>query len=158
MFRHTIWTRCPDSMSRRSNMTAIALDSDVRRLADGLVEFLETGTPQEGLFADDVFCDLSIPSWRLQAEGVVDTVGLRRMGHPGTGKVLHTRVDETATGFVLEYDETWDDAKGAGWYARQLVRIDVSDGKISQMSVYCTGDWDEARQAEHRATVELLRP
>ncbi|HEV8462869.1 MAG TPA: hypothetical protein VGQ38_19440 [Gaiellaceae bacterium] len=139
-------------------MTAIALDSDVRRLAGGLVEFLETGTPPEGLFAEDVFCDLTIPHWRLQAEGIGETVGLRHMSHPGPGKVLHTRIDETATGFVLEFDESWDDDKGTGWYARQLMRADVTDGKISQLSVYCTGDWDEARQAEHRATVELLRP
>ena len=35
-----------------------------------MVRFLETGTPPEGLFRADVFCDLTIPQWRLQAQGV----------------------------------------------------------------------------------------
>jgi len=39
-----------------------------------------------------------------------------------------------------------------------LFRADVSDGAISQLTVYCTGDWDRARVAEHAAAVRLLRP
>ena len=31
-------------------------------------------------------------------------------------------------------------------------------GGISAISVYCTGDWDEAQVAAHRQTVKLLRP
>jgi hypothetical protein len=26
------------------------------------------------------------------------------------------------------------------------------------LSIYCTGDWDEARQREHAAAVQLIRP
>jgi len=29
---------------------------------------------------------------------------------------------------------------------------------IAEMSVYCTGDWDEARQFEHASAVKLIRP
>ena len=29
---------------------------------------------------------------------------------------------------------------------------------IAELTVYCTGDWDEARQREHAAAVELIRP
>lgn len=35
---------------------------------------------------------------------------------------------------------------------------DVLDGSISAISVYCTGDWDEAFQARHAREVALLRP
>jgi len=39
-----------------------------------------------------------------------------------------------------------------------MLRADVVDGAIAQLSVYCTGDWDEARQREHRVAVPLVRP
>ena len=60
-------------------------------------------------------------------------------------------------GFVLEVEESWHD-RGEDWYCRELFRADVTDGRISSLSVYCTGDWDAARVAEHRTAVHLLRP
>ena len=39
-----------------------------------------------------------------------------------------------------------------------MMRIEVTDGAIAGLTVYCTGDWDEARQAEHAAAVTLIRP
>ncbi|MFN8035540.1 MAG: hypothetical protein U0V73_06370 [Acidimicrobiia bacterium] len=126
-------------------------------LADRFITFLETGTPPDGLFRDDVFCDFTMPQWRLQAGGVDGLVALRRAGHPGPGRVPRTRLDATATGFVLELEEEWEQG-GESWYCREMFRADVSDGLVSQLSVYCTGDWDRARVARHAATVELLRP
>jgi hypothetical protein len=137
-------------------MQAIALDSRTKLLSAQLIEYFETGTPPEGLFADDVFCDLTIPHWRLQAQGVDGLVELRRAGHPAAGSV-RSRLDETATGFVLEFEERWVD-KGTTWYAREIARADVGDEGITQLSVYCTGDWDAAHEDEHRRSVELLRP
>ena len=29
---------------------------------------------------------------------------------------------------------------------------------VAELAVYCTGDWDEARQREHARTVTLLHP
>jgi hypothetical protein len=128
-----------------------------RDLAGKFVEFLETGTPPEGLFTANVFCDFTMPQWRLQASGIEDAVRLRKGGHPGPGRVPRTRFDATATGFVLGVEEEWDQ-DGEPWYCRELFRADVADGSISQISVYCTGDWDRARVAHHAATVQLLRP
>jgi hypothetical protein len=39
-----------------------------------------------------------------------------------------------------------------------MFRADVTDGAISEVSVYCTGDWDDALVARHRNEVALLRP
>jgi hypothetical protein len=36
--------------------------------------------------------------------------------------------------------------------------VELEGGSIKSLSVYCTGDWDEARQAAHAREVELLRP
>jgi hypothetical protein len=136
---------------------ALEIHGSTRRLAENLVDFLETGAPREGLFASDVFCDFTLPHWRLQAAGVEGLLALRRAGHPGPGRVVRTRLDETATGFVLEVEERWEDG-GKRWYARELMRADVGGEGISQLSVYCTGDWDEEREALHRRDVTLLRP
>jgi hypothetical protein len=124
---------------------------------DRFVRFLETGQVSDGLFAPDVFCDLTVPTWRLQAEGVPDTVGLRLGGHPSPSRVTVRRVDPIPSGFVVEFEERWrDDADD--WYCRELIRADVTDGAITQLSIYCTGDWDTARVAEHAAAVRLPRP
>ena len=39
-----------------------------------------------------------------------------------------------------------------------MMRIEVAEGTIAEITVYCTGDWDQARQAEHAAAVTLIRP
>jgi hypothetical protein len=128
-----------------------------RELAAKLIEFLETGSAPEGLFTADAFCDFTMPQWRLQAQGAGDIIRMRQSGHPGPGRVPRTRFDPTATGFVLEVEEEWE-AGGESWYCRELFRADVAGGAIAQISVYCTGDWDRARVAQHRETVPLLRP
>lgn len=131
-------------------------ERSTREVADDLVSFLETGTPPEGLFAAEVFCDFTMPQWRLQAAGIEEVVALRKGGHPAPGRVPRSRLDATTTGFVLEVEEEWDQ-DNESWYCRELIRADVSDGAISQLSVYCTGDWDSERVARHAATVQLLR-
>jgi hypothetical protein len=134
-----------------------AATTDVRTTADLLIAFLETGTPPDGLFDPDVFLDFTMPTWRLQALGVHDAVALRRAGHPAPGRVPRSRFDPTTTGFVLEVEETWAD-NGDSWYCRELFRADIGPSGITGLSVYCTGDWDSARVAEHARQVTLVRP
>lgn len=122
-----------------------------------MIEFLETNTVPAGLFADDVFCDFTVPTWREQATGLPAVVNLRRAGHPSTGRVPRWRCDPTPTGFVLEVEETWED-KGETWYCREMIRADIEGERIASVSVYCTGDWSPSRIAEHARCVRLLRP
>ena len=138
-------------------MTAV-LPADLRTVADAFVAYLETGDPGDGLYAPDVFLDFTMPRWRLQAAGIEDALALRRAGHPGPGRVPRSRFDPIPTGFVLEVEETWDDDAGERWYCRELFRADVGPEGITAMSVYCTGDWDRARVAEHAREVTLIRP
>ncbi len=130
-----------------------------QRVASLLIRFLETGTPPPGLFAATVFCDFTSPRWRLQAEGVREVVELRRAGHPVPGTVTRSRCDPTPTGFVLEIEEEWAHG-GETWYARELLRADVTGdrGEIAELAVYCTGDWARSRRAQHAREVRLLRP
>jgi hypothetical protein len=137
----------------------VALDpTRTDELAAGLVRYLETGEAAPGLFAPAVFCDFTMPTWRIQGKGVAAVLALRSAGHPYQGRVPRHRVDHTARGFVLEFEEEWVDEKGAAWYCREILRADIAPDGIVDLAVYCTGDWDEARVAEHTLAVELIRP
>ena len=140
-------------------MTTVPTRQQTRahELAERLIAFLETGVVPDGLLAPDVFCDFTMPTWRLQASGIENVVGLRLAGHPGAGTVPRWRFDSTPSGFVLEVEEEWQ-AAGERWTAREMFRADLGDEGITQLSVYCTGDWDAARRAEHAAAVTLIRP
>jgi hypothetical protein len=129
----------------------------VRDLSEKLIRFLETGDVPEGLFRPDVFLDLTMPTWRVQTVGAEDLIAVRKEGHPGPGTVTRWRADPTPGGFVFEFEERWN-SEGQPWYAREMMRIEVTDGAIAELTVYCTGDWDEARQAEHTEAVTLIRP
>jgi hypothetical protein len=122
-----------------------------------LIAFLETGTAAAGLFAEDAFVDFTLPRWRLQAQGLRDVIQLRLNGHPSPGRVPRSRCDPTPTGIVLEVEEAWQD-KGESWYCRELFRAEVRGESITSLAVYCTGDWDQKRRAQHASEVQLLRP
>jgi hypothetical protein len=130
---------------------------EAQQLAEKLVEFLETGESAPDLFASDVFLDLTLPRWRIQAQGIAQLVAVRREGGHVRGRIPRWRCDPTETGFVLEFEERWHHA-GDDWYARELARVEVKAGAIAALSVYCTGDWDSAREAEHAREVRMLRP
>ena len=138
-------------------MSAVAAESRARKLSRDLIAFLESGSAPDGLFAPNVFFDVTVPHWRLQAEGRSEAVTLRRQQHPAPGRVVRSRLDETSSGFVLEFEERWHE-RGRDWYAREIARADIDESGITQLSVYCTGDWDDAREDEHRRAVRLLRP
>lgn len=121
-----------------------------------LIQYFETGTAPDGLFAPDVFADVSLPQWRLQTATAADLLALRETSHPYPGQVRVQRVEATARGFTIEFEERWDH-DGQRWYCREMIRADVVDDSIAELSVYCTGDWDEARQREHATTVRLIR-
>lgn len=122
-----------------------------------LIRFLETGTAPEGLFAPDIFADLSMPHWRVQTATAEEILAVRAEGHPFPGQVRVERVEQTDHGFTIEFEERWDH-EGQRWYCREMIRADVAEDSIVEMSIYCTGDWDQAKQREHADAVKLIRP
>ena len=122
-----------------------------------LIRFLETGSVPSGLFAPDVFADLSLPHWRIQAANAEQILAIRADDHPWPGQVRVERVEQTGHGFTIEFEEHWD-SEGQRWYSREMIRADVVDDSIVELSIFCTGDWDEARQREHAEAVQLIRP
>lgn len=139
-------------------MTAtVAAPAGARVLAERFIAYLETGEADPGLYAPDVFLDVTLPRWRLQARGREAALTVRRESHPQPGHVPRWRVDPTPSGFVLEVEETWTDGDEQ-WYCRELFRADIGPDGIRELAVYCTGDWDTARRHEHREAVQLIRP
>ena len=115
---------------------------EARELAQRFIEFLETGEVPDGLFTADVFCDFTLPKWRLQAAGIDGVVALRKAGHPGPGEVPRWRCDATENGFVLEFEERWQQ-DGKDWYSREIARADAPDAD---------------HRAQPAASVKLIRP
>lgn len=133
------------------------IDTDAKRLASDFVRFLETGEVPENLFAPDVFSDVTLPTWRLQAEDAEGLIGMRRESHPAPGRVPQQRLDVIPGGFVLEFTEAWEEG-GTEWTSREMARADLRGGRIVAISIYCTGDWSPERVAEHARSVTLLKP
>lgn len=146
----------PDASARGGAATATHGQRAANAVVADLIRFLETGTVPDGLFAADAFADLSLPRWRVQAATAAEIIAIRAEGHPCPGQVRVERVEETGHGFTLEFEERWAD-EGQRWYCREMIRADLAGGSIAELSIYCTGDWDEARQREHAAAVRLLR-
>lgn len=143
-----------DTMTSTSTSVAAEVDASAARL----VEWLESGVAPEGTFAADCFTDLSLPLWRVQFETGAATVAARRELHPFPGEVRVERVDRTGSGFVIAFEERWRH-EGQNWYCREQIAADVNEaGELTELRVYCTGDWDEQRQAEHATEVKLARP
>jgi hypothetical protein len=138
--------------------TTTRIPPDTAELAAAVVRFLETGVAEPGLFAPDVCWDFTQPTWRTQSAGRAATIALRTDNHPWASRVTRHRVDPTARGFVLEFEEEWVDDAGTPWYCREILRADVGPEGIVELAVYCTGDWDPARIAAHAAAVALPRP
>ena len=129
---------------------------DTSAVVAKLIQFLETGSVPDGLFAPGVFADLSLPQWRVQAGTAEEILALRAEGHPCPGQVRVERIEQTGHGFTIEFEERWDSG-GQRWYCREMIRADVAGDSIAELSIYCTGDWDEARQREHAGAVHLIR-
>jgi hypothetical protein len=130
---------------------------DTTTAVANLITFLETGRVPADLFAPDVFTDLSLPQWRVQTATADEIIAERMAGHPYRGQVRVERVEPTDHGFTIEFEESWEN-EGQQWYCREMIRADVVDATIVEMAVYCTGDWDAAKQREHRTAVQLIRP
>ena len=90
----------------------------VDRVSRRFVRYLETGAEPEAVFTEDVFLDFTLPQWRLQAQGLADVHAVRLRGHPATGTVSRWSAHPTPTGFAMEAEERWRDAK-SDWYCRE---------------------------------------
>lgn len=110
----------------------------------------------DGLFAPDAFFDLLPPFWRFQLQGPDAFIAQLRAIAEGEITSRVVRVVPSATGFVMEHEETMRGAKTE--VARKIWLCDVADGRITAATCYCNGGWDDDLRARHAAEAPMIRP
>jgi hypothetical protein len=126
------------------------------RLSAAFNRAFETLEAEAGVLADDAFFDLYPPFWRFQIQGADAIVAQLRAISQGPSTVRQLRVVPTATGFVMEHEETHRGPKVE--VARRLWLCEVRDGLITEATGYCNGGWDDELRARHAAEAPMLRP
>jgi hypothetical protein len=130
--------------------------ADATRLAHAFNQCFTTFEADEDAIADDVFCDLYPPFWRFQLRGRRAMIEQLRAIAKGSSSAEVLRVVPTATGFVMEHEET---QRGEGTeIARRLWLCEVRDGRISEIVGYCNGGWDDETRVRHAAEAPMLLP
>jgi len=128
----------------------------VERLSIAVNRCFETLDAEEDVFTEDVFADLLPPFWRFQLQGRAAFEAQLRAICEGEPSSRILRVVPTATGFVLEHEETQRGERTE--VARRLWLCEVRDGRIAELTCYCNGGWDDELRARHAAEAPMLRP
>jgi hypothetical protein len=135
---------------------AILDTGTVKRLSTAFNRCFATLDVADDVFTADAFFDLYPPFWRFQLQGPAAFENQLRAIAQGEPSVRALRVVPTATGFVLEHEETQAGAEVE--VARRLWLCEVRDGRIAEVVGYCNGGWDKALRARHAAEAPMLRP
>jgi ketosteroid isomerase-like protein len=131
-------------------------DGTAQELSERLADMFRTGRAGDVL-TDDVFLDGHPPLWRFQLQGL-DTFAAWLAGYrPEGAETTVVRTIPTATGFVTEFVGRHDD-NGQETTDRQILLCQVRGGRISELTVYCSGDWDAELRARHAAEAPMIRP
>lgn len=131
-------------------MTASSAERDP--LALGLVAAMSSGQVTDDVFAQDVFFDINMPQWRYQLQEI-DALRYMLAADLDPAAVEHTKVTPSERGFVLELT-----VKNERHYSRQLYNVRTSGGLISEVTMFCTGNWDLSQLERQRAEAPMLRP
>jgi hypothetical protein len=128
------------------------MTTDHDRLASAFNRCFETFDAGGDVFAPTAFFDLLPPFWRFQLRGPdAFAAQLRAIAGDREVSARLLRVVPTASGLVLEHEETTDDE-----VARRLWLCEIRDGRITEVLGYCNGGWDAALRARHAAEAPML--
>jgi len=127
------------------------------RLSAGLHDVFTTFEAGDDAFMPDVFCDLNMPQWRFQLQGRDAFAAQLARISLGPSRMEVLRTVPTTSGFVTEHVEH-EDVDGEDHSARRLILCEVARGRIAEVTVYCTGEWDDDLRARHAAEAPMIRP
>jgi hypothetical protein len=131
-------------------------DAVAQELSERLADVFRTAQASDVL-AEDVFLDGNPPLWRFQLQGrdTFDTWIKSFMPHGADTMVVRTI--PTVTGFVTEFTGRHDE-NSQEITDRKILLAEVRHGRITELTVYCSGDWDADLRARHAAETQLIRP
>jgi ketosteroid isomerase-like protein len=131
-------------------------DSTAQELSERLADVFRTGRVGDVL-TDDVFMDGHPPLWRFQIQGR-DAFSEWLSGYtPDGAETTVVRTVPTATGFVTELVGRHDQ-DGEEMTDRKIVLCQLRGGQVSELTVYCSGDWNAELRARHAAEAPIIRP
>jgi len=126
-------------------------------IIDAFVRFLETTEDPSGILDPDVFVDLNVPHWRYQLQGARALADQLRADAPNGSTITVGRRLSTSTGFVVECAYRQDDHVGPDTLYRTVWLLGASGGRITEIVLYCTGEWDTQTQERHAADAPMIR-
>ena len=125
-------------------------------LSERLADVFRTADASDVL-ADDIFLDGNPPLWRFQLEGRATFDAWIKSFMAGGADTTVLRTIPTATGFVTEFAGRHQE-DGEEMTDRKILLCEVRGGRIAELTVYCSGDWNADLRARHSAETRLLRP
>jgi ketosteroid isomerase-like protein len=131
-------------------------DEAVKKIAERFVRFVETGDPSD-LLASDVLADVNVPEWRFQLQGADAVAGWLAGEQPNGCRVPSWRSDATASGAVVEVEQ-WYERDGVEISARNLHRLEVRDGRVTEWTMYCTGEWSPGTRERQAREAPMIKP
>jgi hypothetical protein len=131
--------------------------TEVETMLDRFVRFLETAEDTDELLDPQVFVDYNVPHWRFQTQGAEILARQLKDDAPNGAKVTTGRPLATPTGFVVEADYVQDDQHGDDTRYRTMWAVETRDGRIAEIVLYCTGEWDKATQARQAAEAPMIQ-
>lgn len=126
------------------------------QLAERLADVFRTAQVGDVL-TDDVFLDGHPPLWRFQLQGREQFSSWLAGYASGGIDTTVVRTVPTADGFVTELAGRHEQ-DGQVMTDRKILLCRVRAGRIAEMTIYCSGDWDAELRARHAAETTLLRP
>jgi len=131
-------------------------DATAQELSERLADVFRTGKGSDVL-SDDLFFDGHPPLWRFQLQGRGAFAAWLAGYAPAGAETTVVRTIPTATGFVTEFVGRHDE-DGEEMTDRKILLCEVRGGQISELTVYCSGDWDAELRARHAAGAPIIRP
>jgi ketosteroid isomerase-like protein len=130
-------------------------DAVAQELSERLADVFRTAQATDVL-ADDVFLDGNPPLWRFQLQGRDAFDAWIKSFMPDGADTTVVRTVPTVTGFVTEFTGRHDQ-DGLEITDRKILLAEVRDGRITELTVYCSGDWDTDLRARHAVETQLIR-
>jgi hypothetical protein len=129
----------------------------IEQLSQELADTFRTGEVGD-VFADDVFLDGHPPFWRFQIQGLDDFSSWLAGYVAHVPTVTVARTTATADGFLTEHVSSEHDPERGNVTARKVLICTVRDGRVAEMTVFCSGDWDAELRARHAVEARIFRP
>ena len=131
-------------------------DPLAQELSERLADVFRTAEVSDVL-ADDVFLDGHPPLWRFQLQGRDAFDGWIKSFMPDGADTTVVRTIPTVTGFVTEFAGRHLE-QGEEMTDRQILLAEVRGGRVTELTIYCNGDWNAELRARHASETQLIRP